>query len=397
MRIVLHHRTQGHGVESVHLLGIANALRRAGAEVVILSPPGVVLGKGGEAPVKRGGVGGLWHVLASRLPETLFELMEIAYNLPALGRLRAALAEAPTRFLYERYAYFNVAGAIAARLARVPLVLEVNYTTRTALYRRRSRLLMPFARLAERFVFRRAAVISTVTGELARQVIAAGVDPSRVVVTPNAADPERFRPEISAAAVRERYGLNAASVIGFTGMFVPWHGVDLLIDAFPRILRDAPEAVLFLIGDGPARPGLEERARALGLADRVIFTGWVPHDSLPEHLAAFDVAVQPNANEYASPVKIYEYMAMGKPVVAPRLGPLEEGIADGAGILFPPKDQNAMADAIVQLLSDQDRRHKMGAAAREHILAHHTWDRNVSRMLTTLATATAVPGAAVAA
>ena len=398
MRILMHHRTQGHGVESVHLLGMANAFRRAGAEVEIVSPPGVVLGKGGEPPVRRGGLGGLWHVLAARMPEAVFELMEIAYNVPALGRLRTALKQAPTDFLYERYAYFNVSGALAARLRRVPLVLEVNYTTRTKLYRKRSRLLMPLARALERFVFRRAAVINAVTGELRRQVIAAGADPSRVVVTPNAADPERFRPEISGAAVRARFGLGDAPVIGFTGQVVPWHGVDLLIDGLPEILRRIPDARLFLVGDGPARPGLEAQARERGVSDRVIFAGWVVHQSLPEHIAVFDVAVQPNSNDYASPVKIYEYMAMGKPVVAPRLGPLEEGIADGAGILFPPRNVPAMADAIAGLLADDGRRRAMGARAREHILAHHTWDRNAARVFGALSSVSAVrePAPAVA-
>src|SRR6185312_10399925 len=106
------------------------------------------------------------------------------------------------------------------------------------------------------------------------------------------------------------------------------------------------------------------------------------HDELPAHVAAFDVAVMPDSNEYGSPMKIYEYMAMGKPVVGPRLGPLEDGIRDGeTGILFERLDASALESALATLLGDESRRRLMGRRAREHVLASHTWTRNAERVL----------------
>jgi glycosyltransferase involved in cell wall biosynthesis len=383
VRLVLHHRTQGQGVEGVHLLGMAGGFTRAGMEVEIVSPPGVRVGtaeeSGAGAPSepKR-----LWRVLADHAPEVLFELMEIAYNVPAYFRLRRALRAPGTVALYERYAFFNVAGALAAGAARVPLVLEVNYTAETPLYRRRSRLLRPLARLMERFAFRRADRIAAVSSVLSRQIAADGVDPERVVTIPNAADTERFRPDISGSAVRARYGLEGARVIGFTGAFFPWHGVGFFLEALPELLREIPSAAALLVGEGPERPALEARVRESGLSDRVRFTGWVGHDKLPEHIAAFDIAVMPDSNEYGSPMKIYEYMAMGKPVVAPRLGPLEDGIRDGeTGVLFPRGEVWALRAALAGLLRDEPRRAAMGMRAREHVVAGHTWDRNAARVV----------------
>jgi len=108
---------------------------------------------------------------------------------------------------------------------------------------------------------------------------------------------------------------------------------------------------------------------------------------LPGHVAAFDIAVMPDSNEYGSPMKIYEYMAMGKPVVAPRLGPLEDGIVDGeTGILFPRRDAAALRAALEKLLRDDRLRAGMGARARDHVLAKHTWDRNAARILEVLGT-----------
>jgi glycosyltransferase involved in cell wall biosynthesis len=362
---------------------MARAFERAGMEVEIVSPPGVSVE---DAPAaRRSGGGRLWRTLADRVPEFLFELMEIAYNVPAYFRLRRALGAPGTVALYERYAFFNVAGALAAGAAHVPLVLEVNYTDETPLYRRRSRLLRPLARRLEKFTLGRAEKIAAVSTVLGRQIAASGIDPARVVVLPNAADPRRFRAEISGAAVRAQYGLTDARVIGFTGAFFPWHGVALLLDALPEVFRRIPDAAVLLVGEGPERPALEARIRKSGFSERVRFAGWVGHERLPEHIAAFDVAVMPDSNEYGSPMKIFEYMAMGKPVVAPRLGPLEDGILDGdTGILVPRGDAPALGAALAALLRDSARRSAMGARAREHVLERHTWDKNAARILSLL-------------
>jgi len=386
MRLVVDHRTQGQGVEGVHLLGMIHAFERAGVSVTVVSPPGVVVGAATAAP-RVGGLRGAWRTLAERVPEFVFELMEIAYNVPAFFRIRRALRSSRADALYERYAFFHVAGALAARAAGVPLLLELNYTAETPLYRRRSRLLRPLALAAERFVLRRARVVAAVSSVLSRQVVGRGIAPERVITIPNAIDPERFRGEISGAAVRSQYGLDGVRVVGFTGAFFPWHGVGFLLDVLRELMREIPDTAALLVGDGPERAALEERVRESGLESRVRFAGWVGHENLPGHVAAFDIAVMPDSNEYGSPMKIYEYMAMGKPVVAPRLGPLEDGIVDGeTGILFPRRDAAALRAALEKLLRDDRLRAGMGARARDHVLAKHTWDRNAARILEVLGT-----------
>jgi glycosyltransferase involved in cell wall biosynthesis len=394
MRLVVDHRTQGQGVEGVHLLGMAHAFEHAGADVAIVSPPGVEVGRPGAAPRRAPGLRGLWWMLAEHVPETLFELMEIAYNIPAFFRIRRALKAPRADALYERYAFFHVAGAMAARAAGVPLILEVNYTAATPLYRRRSRLLRPIARAAERFLFRRARLIVAVSSVLRNGIVAGGIPADRVLTLPNAADPGRFRPEISGSSVRARHGLEGARVVGFTGAFFPWHGVGFLLDALAEILRELPDAAALLVGDGPERSVLEERVRKEGLEDRVRFAGWVGHEALPEHVAAFDIAVMPDSNEYGSPMKIFEYMAMGKPVVAPRLGPLADGILDGeTGILFPRRDATALRAALAELLGDEGLRRRMGERARAHVIANHTWERNAARVLERIGAAAPEGGA----
>ncbi|HSQ61193.1 MAG TPA: glycosyltransferase family 4 protein [Acidobacteriota bacterium] len=386
MRVLIHHRTQGQGVEGVHLLGMARGFERAGCEVSILSPPGAAMGAAGEAPRGGSGLRRIWYLLAAHAPEFLFELAEIAYNVPAYFRLRRALREHRADVLYERYAFFNLAGAWAARSLGIPLVLEANYTSSTPLFRERSRLLAPLARAFERRVFRSARLVAAVSSYLRDRIVEAGLPADRVLLLPNAADPERFHPDPDGrAAVRKRLGLDGTKVVGFSGAFFPWHGVEMIVEVLPRVLARVPNAAVLLLGDGPQRAALVETARANGLLDRVHLAGWIGHDALPAHLAAFDVAVMPDSNEYGSPMKIFEYMAMGVPVVAPRLGPLQDGILDGeTGRLVTPRDRAALGEALADLLADDALRARMGARAAEHVARNHTWERNASRVLATL-------------
>lgn len=373
----------------MHLLGMAHGFELRGCRVVIASPPGVEIGMAGEAPAGGRGLRRIWYHLAERAPEILFELSEIAYNLPAFLRLRAAAAAHSSELIYERYAFFNLSGLWVARARRVPLVVEANYTMATPLYRRRSRLLAPLARAIERHLFRRADRIVAVSSYLRDQIVATGIPASRVLVVPNAADPARFHPDPAAGErVRGRFGLRGAKVIGFSGAFFPWHGVDMIVEALPSIIARVPNAAVLLLGDGPQRGTLVELARSKGLEDRVKIAGWVGHEELPAHVAAFDVAVMPDSNEYGSPMKIYEYMAMGVPVVAPRLGPLADGIVDGeTGRLVPRRDLASFAGALVDLLSDETLRSRMGARAADHVARNHTWERNAARVLESLAPA----------
>ena len=181
--------------------------------------------------------------------------------------------------------------------------------------------------------------------------------------------------------MRQQLQLDSKMVIGFVGGFYPWHGVHLLLDILPEMAQKVPNVALLLVGEGPLKIFLQAKARQMGMASSIIFTGHVPHDNLPRYIAAFDIAVLPDSNDYGSPMKIYEYMAMGKPVVAPRLAPVEEGIIDGkVGLLFQKQDKAAMASAIMTLLQDKAKRLRMGEAAREHVL-NNTWKKNAERVI----------------
>src|SRR5262249_7638249 len=142
------------------------------------------------------------------------------------------------------------------------------------------------------------------------------------------------------------------------------------------------EARLLLVGDGPVRPQVEEIIRARGLHDSVRFTGFLPAAAIPEYISAIDLCVMPDSNAHGSPMKIFEYMAMAKPVLAPGYGPIEEIIDHGVnGWIFPPRDGDALRHAVESLMRDQALRDRLGARAQADVLSRHTWVCRVQQLL----------------
>jgi glycosyltransferase involved in cell wall biosynthesis len=380
-RVIYVHRTQGHGVEGVHMRGVAGALRTRGYDVDFVGPVDPS-GAGTVNGASHGEGGGLKRLLSKHAPEVLFEAAEMGYNWAAAAQLRAALAE-PATMIYERYAIFAEAGSRAARRAGIPHVLEVNYTAHTPLVRPRSALLKPLAVAADRRLFAGARLLVAVSSYLREHLIRDyGIAPERIVVTPNAADPARFDPQVTPIADVGGVSLAGKFVIGFVGTFAPWHGLSLLMEAFQRIAVAQPHAVLLLIGDGPERAGIVERAALAGLSDRVLFAGEVANTALAPYVARFDAAVLPDTNEYGSPMKLFEYLAMARPVVAPDYGPVHDVLDDGdTGLIFTRRDAAALADRLATLITDRERARALGMRGREALLTQRTWLHNVDTVL----------------
>lgn len=377
MNILYHHRTQGRGVEGVHIEEIVKALECLGNNVDIVSPYGKNNSKNRNEVSPK-----IYNFISKFSPEIFFELLEIFYNLNAYKNISGLLRKDKYGLIYERYAIFNWAGIKAARKFKIPIILEVNYTSFTPLYRKRSKMLKPLANWLEKKIFSEADGIVVVSTFLKSHLIDLGVDGGKVIVLPNAADPIKFNANLSGRLIRERYDLNNKKVIGFIGGFYPWHGLDMLIDCFADLQKEFQDLILLLIGDGPIKEKLENKVKKLNMEKNIRFTGRIDHGQLPDYMAAFDIAVMPDSNDYGSPMKIYEYMSMAKPVVAPRLGPLEDGISHGReGLLFNQSDRNGLTEAIKILLSDEKVRERIGRTAREKILSKHTWQKNAEGVL----------------
>jgi glycosyltransferase involved in cell wall biosynthesis len=382
-RILYHHRTQALDGQRVHIHEIQRALRAMGHEVIEVAPLASTEAAGSDASRSRGRR--LIEWAAERTPAAMYEIAELAYNVPAYLRLSAAIRRSRPDFIYERYSLNTLAGVWAARRYGIPLLLEVNSPLAEEKERLGRLTFHRTARRVERSVVTQATRTLAVTGVLKRKLVADTDAPdSRILVVQNGVDPERF-----AAAdrrrneIRFRLGLGREVVIGAVGFFREWHGIERLVEAMHAEHRLSRGVRLVLVGDGPAVPSVRERALALGMGDRVTFTGSVPHDEVPGLVAAMDVVMIPHVVEYASPLKLFEYMAAGKAIVAPRQPNVEEVLTEDAdALLFAPGDQHELRSALLKAVCSPELRGRLGRAARQTIVRRdYTWSGNAARIV----------------
>jgi len=235
-------------------------------------------------------------------------------------------------------------------------------------------------RVTERALSAAMALVA-VSDEVAEYLASFPAARGKVYVVPNGVNPERFPPDLKPS-------LPAAPgtfTVGFAGSMKPWHGLGTLLEAFARLHEGNPDSRLLLVGDGAGREPIAADASSRGLGAAVHFTGAVPPGDVPGLLASMDVGVAPypnSANFYFSPLKVYEYMAAARPVVASQVGQLEKLIEpEVTGLLVPPGDVAALAAALERIRREPELGLRLGQAARAEVLRNHTWDGAVRRIL----------------
>ncbi len=371
----------GHKGCSVHVQEVCRALRNAGADLHLFATR-----VGGEAPAGLDG-GVTLHALPP-VPKgdlTAREQASVAANEP----LRAALEQVgPFDVVYERYALWSFAAMEYAAVRATPGVLEVNapLVEEQATYRGLAD--RAAAEAIERRTFAAASAVVAVSEDVAEYVRRAAPAQREVHVISNGVDAKRFTPGVKPAVPRGP----GSFTVGFVGSMKPWHGLSVLVDAFAMLHARAPRARLLMVGDGTARAEVEAAVDARGLRDAVTFTGAVASHAVPSILASMDVAVAPYPAAkrfYFSPLKLYEYMAAGLPVVASAVGEIRRVVRDGTdGLLVPAGDAAALAAALARLEADPALLARSGRAARARVERDHTWDAVAARIIV-LARATA--------
>ncbi len=313
---------------------------------------------------------------------------DIFNNLLFSQRAAAEIEREHPDLIYQRYARFSWAGVAASLQTRRPLFLEYNGSeVWVGRHWDRVGMLDLLARY-EQLNLKAAARIFVVSEVERDNLLRTGVAADKIVVNPNAVDVDRFQPNVGGAEVRREFGVDDDEVLaGFIGTFGPWHGVEILAKAITQIQASAKLRFL-LIGSGALRNRVEQILRDGQAEDRVIMTGAVSHDRVPALLDACDILASPHvpladgSAFFGSPTKLFEYMAMGKAIVASRLGQIGEVLTnEETALLVEPGNVEELTSAIMRLATLPELRASLGAAARREAIEKHTWQQNAQRVV----------------
>ncbi len=361
---------------SVHVREVIRALRRLGHEVTLFAR------RLDEAP-----------------PPDLASLRVI--ELPGVGspsreeRERRAMdanslfnsllqSAGPFDAVYERHSLWSYGAMEWAFLHEIPALLEVNAPLIEEQERFRGLSHRTLAEDARTRAFASADAILAVSSEVAERTSEHAAARGRVSIVPNGVDHRRFHPDVPPAMPRPLDGAGDVT-IGFVGTLKIWHGVETLIEAFAIHARRNPQSRLLIVGDGPERATLQALASRLGIEDRTRFTGAVDPDQVPSLVTSMDIAAAPypaDPGHYFSPLKLFEYMAAGRAIIASRIGQIESVLEhDRTGVLVSPGDTRELAAAIDALGSERERRARLACNARSAAVVHHTWDAVALRIV----------------
>lgn len=390
MRIlhVLDHSIPLHSGYTFRTAAILREQRRLGWDTQHLTSP-----KHGKSDAASETVDGLtfYRTPASTAPWAKAPLLgEFALMGALERRLDALVRELKPDVLHAHSPVLNAVPTIrVGRRHGIPVVYEVRAfwedaavdhgTTHEGSLRYRA------TRALETWALRRADHVTCICEGLRADIVGRGLAADKVTVIPNAVDAERFQPSGAAdPALRTRWGLDGAEVVGFIGSFYAYEGLDLLLAALPAVLARRPAVRVLLVGGGPQEAALKEQAQALGLSERVIFTGRVPHAEVDRYYDLVDVLAYPRhpmrLTELVTPLKPLEAMAQHRIFVASDVGGHRELVRDGeTGILFRAGDGVALADAIAGLLETRERWPALRAAGRHFVEQERTWTNSVGR------------------
>lgn len=374
MKFLYAHRTNSADGQYVHISELIDALRARDHEVDVAGPGGASAARKARLLDASEGEGGIRRLL----PASLYEVAERAYSQWSYMRIARAIRRKSPDVIYERYNLHHHAGAVAARRFALPHILEVNAPLAEERSRHGKLKMTGLAERSERAVWTAADVVLPVSNVLADRMRAAGVKEERIHVIQNGVN-EDFLRDHNGAAVREKYGLLNKTVLGFAGFVRPWHGLDRVI----RFLATAedPRVHLMIVGDGPARDALMALAVELDVSAKVTFAGVVQRADMPSHIAAFDIALQPAVVDYASPLKLFEYMALGRAIIAPKGANIQEVLRDGEDCVLFASESGALENAISRLARSEQQRKELGAAARASLVRQNlTWTGNARRV-----------------
>ncbi|MCK5334085.1 MAG: glycosyltransferase family 4 protein [Candidatus Aenigmarchaeota archaeon] len=308
--------------------------------------------------------------------------------------IKKITSEEKPDLIYCRHVFLTDIGARLALDLKIHFFLEFNGSVvwltkqwiKSPLKRALAQSLIPVLRYYEMKSLHGATKIFVVSNAMKEQVISLGMPKEKIVVNPNGVDQNKFNSQISGTKIRKKHKIpKNAITVGFIGTFGRWHGAEVLATAARQIIQKRKDIYFLFMGDGYYRENAENAA---GESEQIIFSGSVPREQVPEHLAACDILVNPTMPNpdgtefFGSPTKLFEYMAMGKAIISSNIGQMKEILENNKdALLVTAGNMNSLKNAILVLANNKELRKKLGANARKKVVKEYTWTKNAEKVL----------------
>jgi glycosyltransferase involved in cell wall biosynthesis len=372
------------GGSVAHTAGVVNNLGNFTADPIYISPhilPSI------DDEIEK------YEVIPESKYRAISHLRYLQYNEVLFEKTKQLLKNKKPAFIYQRYSIESYSGVLLSNFFKIPFVLEYNgseiwlsneYGTPT--------INAGLWESIEYVNLLKADLIVVVSTPLKDQLIKRGMKEEKILVNPNGVDTEIYSPAVDGSQIRSEFELNNKLVFGFIGTFGGWHGAEILAEAFARLITENPQfkdtVRLMMVGDGLKWKNVKEIIANNNIEDQSILTGLVPQEQGPNYLAACDFLVSPHVPNpdgtpfFGSPTKLFEYMAMGKGIIASDLDQIGEILNHNkTAIMVKPGDPDDLKVAIKFLINDPTFGEKLGLAAREEAIDKHTWKEHTAKII----------------
>ena len=321
------------------------------------------------------------------------ELEEMEYNQRIISKLLSKYSNHKPSFVYQRYGLDDYSGAYVAKKLAIPFVLEYNGSEIWMSQHWGNPLhYEAIAKSIEKVNFDAADIIVGNAESMIDELVAEGVNRDKISIIPNGVDETRFAPSIDGTQIRNQLGYAKDDVVvTFIGTFGPWHGAEVLAQTISVVCADNPKVNYLFIGGGSSTKLVHSLAKSSGFQNHVKMIGFVPQLEAPKYLAASDILVSPQIPNpdgspfFGSPTKLFEYMAMGKAIIASNLNQMGRILTHNkTALLTTPGSAEEIADCIMTLAKDEKLRRTLGINAREEVCKKYTWDLHVQKIIESL-------------
>jgi len=368
--------TEG-GVASLYL-GLVNAFVKMGHKTIFASSGPMILPDETD----------FYLIEYSKLLRNLPEVLTFPYNESSLKKILRIVEANEPHFFYLHHHDFHYGGAKLKEKTGLPFILHfdsIEYWVKKNWGKLYFGNLLKWCELIE---VNQADAIVTISDVLKKQACEFyKIPPEKVYSVPNGVDIESFNPDIDGTEIRKKYGLDNKFIVGYSGTFNPYHGVDLIARAAKHILNEVPNSAIFFIGDGALRDKVEEILKKDGIREKVVITGLVPYSEIPKYLAACNVMLSPiihkhNDEFFGTPIKHYEYKAMGKPIIASNIGTLKDFFEHQFNsYVIESGNVDEIVEAVKYLYYNPDFAEFIARNARQDAVQKHSWQVNAKKII----------------